>query len=63
MKTRIDEVLELIAESKEKLDKCIIQIQNADTNDLYNQKFNEFDQELANYVKLRIEAHELSANK
>lgn len=63
MKTRINEVLELIIESKEKLEKCIIQIQNADTNELYKQKFDEFDQELANYVNLRIEAHELSNNK
>lgn len=60
MKTRINEVVELIADSKNKLDRVIIQIQNADTNELYNQKFTEFDQELANYVRLNIEAHDLA---
>lgn len=60
MKTRINEVLELILESQDKLDRIVIQIRNADTYKLYNQKFTEFDQELANYVRLKIEAHDLA---
>ena len=62
MKTRIEEVVSLLAESKSKLEKTIIQICNADSQELYLKKFAEFDIELDRYSRLRIEAHDLGEN-
>ena len=59
MKSRIEELAELVAESKDCLDNIIDLIRNAETDEQYMRKFDEFDRELANYVKLRIEAHDL----
>lgn len=59
MKTRLEEVQELLKQSKEDLDRVIIQIENADSNELHVQKFKELVQKLERYAQLRIEESEL----
>lgn len=59
MLSRIEEVVSLLAESKSRLEKTIIQICNADSQELYLKKFAEFDIELNRYSQLRIEMHGL----
>ena len=58
-KTRLEEVRELLKQSKEALDRAVIQIENADSNELHSQKFKEFDTELERYAQLRVEESEL----
>jgi len=59
LKTRLEEVRELLKQSKDAIDKIVIQIENADSNELHVQKFKEFDIELERYAQLRIEESEL----
>lgn len=59
MKTRLEEVQELLKQSKEDLDRVMIQIENADSNELHVQKFKELVQKLERYAQLRVEESEL----
>lgn len=59
MKTRLEEVQELLEQSKSAVDRLVIQIENADSNELHVQKFKELDAEIERYAELRIEKAEL----
>lgn len=59
MKTRLEEVQELLEQSKSTIDRLVIQIENADSNELHVQKFKELDAEIERYAELRIEKAEL----
>lgn len=57
--TRLEEVRELLKCSREAIDRAVIQIENADSNELHVQKFKELDAEIERYAQLRIEESEL----
>ncbi len=59
MKTRLEEVQELLEQSKSAIDRLVLQIENADSNELHVQKFKELDAEIERYAELRIEKAEL----
>lgn len=59
MKTRLEEVQELLEQSKNAIDRLVLQIENADSNELHVQKFKELDAAVERYAELRIEKAEL----
>lgn len=59
LKTRLEEVQELLEQSKSAIDRLVLQIENADSNELHVQKFKELDAEIERYAELRIEKAEL----
>lgn len=59
MKTRLEEVQELLEQSKSTVARLVIQIENADSSELHVQKFKELDAAVERYTELRIEKAEL----